>query len=254
MLAGKVAIIQGAEDAEQLIAVHGPRRFLGELSLLIGQPAFYTAKVVEPGSVLRVPVEHVRERVGEDPAFGDLVLRAFVQRRSILIGLGAGLQIVGSCYSADTRRLLEFVARNRLPHRWLDLEEDPEAERLLDRLGVPPQDTPIVLSAASCCATRATPSSRARCTSRTPAPRRELYDLVVVGAGPAGLAAAVYGASEGLDDDRARRGGRRRPGGDVVADRELPRLPLRPLRRRARRAGAPPGPEVRRDASTSRPR
>ena len=198
VLAGKVAMVQGAEDAEQLIAVHGPRRFLGELSVLVGQPAFYTAKAVEPGSVLRVPVERVRERVGDDPVFGDLVLRAFVQRRSILIGLGAGLRIVGSRFSADTRRLLEFVARNRLPHRWLDLEEDPEAERLLDRLGVPPQDTPIVLLGAELLRNPGNADLARALRLGTPAPRRELSDLVVVGAGPAGLAAAVYGASEGL--------------------------------------------------------
>jgi thioredoxin reductase (NADPH) len=198
VLDGKVAMVQGAETAEQLIAVHGPRRFLGELSVLVGQPAFSTAKAIEPGSVLRVPVERVRERVGDDPVFGDLVLRAFVQRRAILIGLGAGLRIVGSRFSADTRRLLEFVARNRLPHRWLDLEDDPEAERLLDHLGVPPQDTPIVLLGAELLRNPGNADLARALHLGTPAPQRDLSDLVVVGAGPAGLAAAVYGASEGL--------------------------------------------------------
>jgi len=198
ILDGKVAMVQDGESGEQLIAVHGPRRFLGELGLLVGQPAFFTAKVVEPGDVLRVPIERLRERVGDDPAFGDLVLRAFLQRRSILIGLGAGLRIIGSCYSAGTRRLLEFVARNRLPHRWLDLEEDTDAERLLTRLGVRTDETPIVLLGD---ALLRNPSNAALARAlglSFPARRRDIADLVVVGAGPAGLAAAVYGASEGL--------------------------------------------------------
>ena len=198
VLDGKVAMVQDGESGEQLIAVHGPRRFLGELGLLVGQPAFFTAKVVEPGDVLRVPIERLRERVGDDPAFGDLVLRAFLQRRSILIGLGAGLRIIGSCYSAGTRRLLEFVARNRLPFRWLDLEEDTDAERLLTRLGVRTEETPIVLLGDALLRNPSNAELARALGLSSPALRRDMADLVVVGAGPAGLAAAVYGASEGL--------------------------------------------------------
>ena len=95
--------------------MHGPGRFLGELNLLTGQAAFLTAVVREPGAVLAVPVERLRELVADDPALGDLILRAFLARRSLLIELGAGLRIVGSRYSPDTRRLREFAARNRLP-------------------------------------------------------------------------------------------------------------------------------------------
>ena len=198
VLDGKVAMVQDGENGEQLIAVHGPRRFLGELGMLVGQPAFFTAKVVERGAVLRVPIERLRELVGDDPAFGDLVLRAFLQRRSILIGLGAGLRIIGSCYSAGTRRLLEFVARNRLPHRWLDLEEDTDAERLLTRLGVRTEETPIVLLGDALLRNPSNAELARALGLSFPALRRDIADLVVVGAGPAGLAAAVYGASEGL--------------------------------------------------------
>jgi thioredoxin reductase (NADPH) len=198
MLDGKAAMVDSGEAGERVIAVHGPRRFLGELSVLLGQPAFFTARVVEPGAVLHVPADRVRERVSDDPAFGDLLLRAFLQRRSILIGLGAGLRIVGSCYSTDTRRLLEFVARNRLPHRWLDLEDDPGAERLLGQLGVAPEETPIVLLGSELLRNPGNAELARALHLSSPALRRELIDLAVVGAGPAGLAAAVYGASEGL--------------------------------------------------------
>jgi thioredoxin reductase (NADPH) len=198
MLDGKAAMVDSGEGGERVIAVHGPRRFLGELSVLLGQPAFFAARVVAPGAVLHVPADRVRDRVSDDPAFGDLLLRAFLQRRSILIGLGAGLRILGSCYSADTRRLLEFVARNRLPHRWLDLEDDPGAEQLLDQVGVAPEETPIVLLGSDLLRNPGNADLARALRLSSPALRRELIDLAVVGAGPAGLAAAVYGASEGL--------------------------------------------------------
>jgi thioredoxin reductase (NADPH) len=198
VLQGSVALVAGDANHPP-IAVHGARRFVGELGVLLGQPAFYTAKVVESGRVLRLPIDRSRKLLGEDPVLGDVLLRAFLQRRSILIGLGVGLRIVGSCFSLDTRRLLEFVARNRIPHRWQDLEEDAEAEQLLTRLGVPPEDTPIVLLGDRLLRNPSNADLARVLRLGAPAPRRALSDLVVVGAGPAGLAAAVYGASEGLE-------------------------------------------------------
>jgi len=200
VLAGLVAITQGTPPDEQLIAVHGPRRFLGELGLLTGQPAFFTATMLEDGGVLRVPVEEVREQVAQDPPFGDLILRAFLQRREILLGLAAGVKVIGSCYAMDTRRLLEFLARNRIPHRWIQLEEDPQAEALLRELGVTPEDTPVVISTGG--QVLRNPSNRELAEAlhlSDPRPERDVYDLVIVGAGPAGLAASVYAASEGLE-------------------------------------------------------
>jgi thioredoxin reductase (NADPH) len=200
VLEGRVATVDGDTAEEgRVIAVHGPRRFLGELGLLIGQAAFYSALVVEPGEVLVVPVERVRALVAEDPGLGDVVLRACLLRRDLLIGLGAGLRIIGSRFSSHTRRLREFVARNRLPHRWIDLEEDPGAEALLCRLGIAPRDTPIVIWGATVLRDP-DPEELAEVVGlKRPAAPTDLCDLVVVGAGPAGLAAAVYGASEGLD-------------------------------------------------------
>ncbi len=92
-----------------------------------------------------VPIDRLRDLVSHDPVFGDVVLRAFLIRRSILIGLGVGLRIVGSRFSPDTRRLREFAARNRVPAQWLDLEDDKEAEGLLKLVNVAPEDTPIVI-------------------------------------------------------------------------------------------------------------
>jgi thioredoxin reductase (NADPH) len=122
ILSGMAAITARDETGtSRLIRVHGPRRFLGELADLEGQAAFYTAAMAEDGEVLAVPAKRVRRLVELDQVLSDLILRAYLMRRSLLIEEGAGLRIIGSCYSPDTARLREFVARNRLPHRWLDL-------------------------------------------------------------------------------------------------------------------------------------
>jgi thioredoxin reductase (NADPH) len=144
-------------------------------------------------------VERLRELVSQDPALGDLVLRAYLIRRSILIELGVGLRIIGSRFSPDTKRLLEFAARNLLPHRWIDLERDREAEELLSQLGVKPEDTPVVIWRGEQVLRNPSNPELARSIGlRDPSSVPISCDLVVVGAGPAGLAAAVYGASEGL--------------------------------------------------------
>jgi thioredoxin reductase (NADPH) len=199
ILQGAVAIIEGYGTDDRVISVHGPRRFLGELSLLTGQRVFVTAVVREPGEVLVVPVERLRDLVDRDPALGNLILRAFLLRRSILIELETGFRIIGSRYSPDTLRLCEFAARNRLPHRWIDLERDQATEDLLRGLGVSPEDTPVVIWHGDLLLRNPSNAELARAIGlRKPAGNGGIVDLVVVGAGPAGLAAAVYGASEGL--------------------------------------------------------
>ncbi|ELB94223.1 cyclic nucleotide-binding protein, partial [Rhodococcus wratislaviensis IFP 2016] len=147
ILTGKVAIIdEGDEDGERrILRVHGPRRFLGELGLLEGQVAFFTAEAIEDGEMLVVPAARVRELVAHDLVLSDLILRAYLVRRHLLIGLGSGFRIIGSCYSPDTLRLREFAMRNRLPHRWIDLEQDERAEQLLRSLDIAPEDTPVVI-------------------------------------------------------------------------------------------------------------
>jgi thioredoxin reductase (NADPH) len=185
-----------------VISVHGPGRFVGELSVLTGQPAFFTAVVVESGEVLAVPVDHLREVVCADLAFGDLLLRAFLLRRSMLIGRGAGFRIVGSCFSPDTRRLRDFAIRNRLPHRFVDLERDPEAETMLRRLGVAPSETPVVIWRGREVLRNPDDAALARLIGvRSVGHGGSLSDFVIVGAGPAGLAAAVYASSEGIATD-----------------------------------------------------
>ena len=195
ILDGKVAI---AAD-ERVLSVHGPRRFLGELGLLSGQASFVTARAVERGQLLAVPVERLREIVARDAALGDVIVRAFLVRRWHLIDEGAGLTIIGSCYSRDSRRLRDFAARNRLPHRWIDLERDRDAETLLRRMHVRPEETPVVIWRDQVLRNPGNADLARTLSLREPLPVEGVCDLAVVGAGPAGLAASVYGASEGLD-------------------------------------------------------
>lgn len=201
VLDGRVAVVAGyGTDTERLIAVHGPGRFLGELSLLTGQAALFTAVVREPGEVLVVPVERLRELISQDSVLGDLILRAFLLRREMLIRLGAGFMIVGSRYSPDTRRLREFCARNRIPHQWIDPESDQAVESLLREVGVAPEDTPVVIWRGKDVLRNPSNAELASLIGlRTPMSPGGIADLVVVGTGPSGLAASVYGASEGLE-------------------------------------------------------
>ncbi|RCG31615.1 FAD-binding protein [Sphaerisporangium album] len=199
ILAGKVAVVERYDDEENLRGIHGPGRFLGELGLLTGQAGFLRGVVREAGEVLVVPVEELRALVADNPSLGDVILRAFLIRRTILIELGAGFRIIGSRHSADSRRLREFAARNRLPHKWIELEEDKEAEQLLDHLGFTPKDIPVAILRGERVLRNPSNAELARAIGLpVPLAREIVGDLVIVGAGPAGLAAAVYGASEGL--------------------------------------------------------
>jgi thioredoxin reductase (NADPH) len=199
IVAGKVAVVQQSEEGERVVGIHGPRRFLGELGRITGQAVLVTAIVREPGEVLVVSQESLREIVTQDVVLGDLILRALIMRRAVMIGLGVGFRIVGSRYSPDTRRLREFAIRNRLPHHWVDLESDPGAEEIVQRLGVPPEECPVVLVGPDRVLRNPTNAELARALGMSGSDRSEMTaDLVVVGAGPAGLAAALYGASEGL--------------------------------------------------------
>jgi thioredoxin reductase (NADPH) len=199
VLAGTVAMVEGyGEPGQRPVGVHGPGRFLGGIGLLTGRPVFLTAVVREPGEVLAVPTGALRERALADPALGDLILRAYLQRTALLLGVGAGFRLVGSRFDPDSRRLREFAARNRIPLRWLDLERHGEAEALLRQLKVAAADTPLVLWRDRVLR-NPTNAELARVVGLAPPEALDgVVDLIVVGAGPAGLAAAVYSASEGL--------------------------------------------------------
>lgn len=188
----------GGGDADARVEIHGPGRFVGDIGLLEGQPSFATIAAVENGRVLDVPLEELERIVTGDPLLGDLILRAYLIRRSMAIGFGAGLRVIGSPFSPDTRRLLDFAARNRLPHRLLDVERDPAAEAIMRRMGLGVADVPVVIVAGSRVLRNPAVVEVAHALGLRRSPPPATTDVLVVGAGPAGLAAAVYAASDGL--------------------------------------------------------
>jgi thioredoxin reductase (NADPH) len=199
ILSGTAEIVVRSDGEERIIARHGPGRFLGELNLLTGQRVYLSARVVEPGEVIVVPRAALQHVIATNPGLSDTILATFLARRSeLLSGASATIRIIGSQFSPDSLRVREFLARNRIPHQWLDPDRDTAVERLLSEFAVTPGELPVVIASGSVLR-HPTPGVLAEYLGLTidSLPER-CFDLVVVGAGPAGLAAAVYGASEGL--------------------------------------------------------
>jgi thioredoxin reductase (NADPH) len=198
-----IAIIEGEaavlDSAGREIVRHGASGFLGEMNLLSGQTVFLTAVATEPMRYIAVDREVLKRLLFEDGSLSALLLSAFIERRELLQQRqGVGVEILGPRDSAETRRLLEFARQMRLPHSWIDPAEGDEAAALLERAG--PGDVPLVRLPGGTELRRPSNGqlSRALGIGLELAPREEV-DLLVVGGGPAGLGAAVYGASEGLD-------------------------------------------------------
>jgi len=197
---GEVEIVREGDD-ELVIAAHGPGRFVGELSLLTGQRPYLSARVSRPGRVLSVEPDRFRQLMSTKPDLSDAIFKAFVARRELLRkGLSAGaVRLIGSRFSPEALALRDFANRARLPHMWVEIEDLDDVGAYLAEVGAQPEDVPVVVM-AGVVLRRATPGEFAALLGLTyrPVPG-SVTDLVVVGSGPAGLATAVYGASEGLD-------------------------------------------------------
>ena len=197
VVAGEVEIVTGRDEVE--ITRHRPGQFLGELNLLTGLRVFVTARVVQAGEVIVVPVAQLRHIIATQPALSDVVLAAFIARRTALLsGADTAIRVIGSRFSPQIGGIREFLSRSRIPHAWLDPDRVADVERLLCEFGVEPDDLPVVIATGSLLRSPSV-GELAEFLGITVAnlPGR-CYDLVVVGGGPAGLAASVYGASEGL--------------------------------------------------------
>jgi thioredoxin reductase (NADPH) len=204
VLRGEIEVLHGVGTAtERVIARFGPGGFVGSLNNLTGQTVQLTARAQVPGRVLALRSAELRRVISHEPALSELILRAFLLRHARLMRLGAGVKVIGSRYSPATRQLLDVLMRNQVPMVWLDLETDQQAEELLRAFSVVAQDTPVVVTGRG--ELLRNPSSRQLRTAlgvgahNSPGvAERDTHDLLVIGAGPAGLAATVYGASEGL--------------------------------------------------------
>ena len=199
LVSADVDIVVTDDGSENVVARHGPGRFLGELNMLSGLRVFVSAKVATAGEVVVVPRDQLRQLMAANPRLGNVILAAFVARRSALMtGAAPSIRVIGSQYSPESLRIREFLARTRVPHEWLDPDRDPQVDTLLQHTGVAPSELPVVIATGSVLR-RPTPGELSAYLGLTveSLPKR-CFDLIVVGGGPAGLASAVYGSSEGL--------------------------------------------------------
>jgi thioredoxin reductase (NADPH) len=199
LVSAETDIVVAVDDDERVIVHHGPGRFLGELNMLGGLRVFVSARVVRAGEVVVVPREQLRQMMATKPRLGDTILAAFVARRGLLMtGAAPAIRVIGSKFSPDSLRIREFLVRTRVPHEWLDADNDPQVGALLAHFGIAAAELPVVIATGTVLR-RPTPGQVAGYLGLTveSLPER-CFDLVVIGGGPAGLAAAVYGASEGL--------------------------------------------------------
>src|SRR3954469_21848038 len=199
--AGEIEMTLQKAGQETIIARHGPGQFTGEINLLSGRRTLAGARVSQPGQVIELERETLLSLVQTDADLSDILMRAFIVRRVELIAQGTGdAVLVGSTHSSDTLRIKEFLTRNGHPYAYVDLDRDADVQDLLDQFGVGINDIPVVICRGKSVLKNPTNEAVADCLGfNTAIDALHVRDLIIVGAGPSGLAAAVYGASEGLE-------------------------------------------------------
>ena len=201
VVAGRLELLLLSENKEEVIALCGPGMFTGELNVLSGRRGLVQIRASEPSELIEIEREPLQGLVQTDSELSDIFLRAFILRRLELIARGSGdLILIGSSHSLDTFRIKEFLTRNYQPYSTIDLEHDAEVQDLLDRFHVAITDLPVLICRRSVVLRNPSNQEIVNCLGLNEGiEQTHVRDVIIVGAGPAGLAAAVYGASEGLD-------------------------------------------------------
>ena len=201
VMAGRLEIVLPSGTTERLVTVFGPGQFTGEVNMLSGRPVLVRSRASEAGEVIELDREHLVALVQTDSEIGEIIMRAFITRRVELIAQGLGdVVLVGSNHCSGTLRVKEFLTRNSHPFNYIDLDRDVNVQGLLDQFHVTAADVPVVICRSDVVLRNPTIQQIADCLGfNKPIDQSQIRDVVIVGAGPAGLAAAVYGASEGLD-------------------------------------------------------
>jgi thioredoxin reductase (NADPH) len=199
--AGEIEIVRPSPLGDTLIAVHGPGKFSGEANIMLGRRSLTRARATRSGEVIQLTREAMLGLVQTDAEISDILMRAFIYRRLELASHGLGdVVLIGSQHSAGTLRIKEFLTRNGHPFTYLDLDRDADVQDLLDRFHIAATDVPVLLCRGDVVLRNPGNQQIAECLGfNRGIDQTNVRDVVVVGAGPAGLAAAVYGASEGLD-------------------------------------------------------
>lgn len=201
VLSGAIRIIAVGGEEERIVTTYRLGQFSGELLMISGRRSIYRCQVVETGTLLELCPKQLRILIGKDAELSDIIMNAFLARRLSLKDTGQGnVVILGSKYSANTLLIREFLTRDGHPFNYFDLDADPVTQEMLDRFGVTTDDIPVVICNNTQVLRNPSTKEVAECLGfNSNISGSQVRDLVIVGAGPAGLAAAVYGASEGLD-------------------------------------------------------
>ena len=201
VITGEVEIVRPFDDRETLVTVHSYGEFTGEVNMLSGRRSIFRARATKPGKVIELDHQQMQTLVQTDAEISDILMRAFIQRRVELIAAGVGdIILIGSTHSAGTLRIKEFLMRNGHPYSYIDLERDPDVQNLLDSFQISASEIPVLICRGQLVLRNPGNQQIADCLGFNESIDQTLVrDLVVIGAGPSGLAAAVYGASEGLD-------------------------------------------------------
>jgi len=197
---GQVEIVDKTGDSPKTVVVHDPGEFTGEVAQLTGSPALVSAVARGECEVFEISPEALHQLLNRHLDLADVILQAFIARRQLLRESGefVGLRVVGSRDSQDTFRVRDFLAKNRIPFTWIDLDSDPAVKQLLAQFQVSEKETPVVAWGTELLLRNPSNLQLAQALGLRRTLAKTVYDLIVVGGGPAGLAAAVYGASEGL--------------------------------------------------------
>ena len=201
LLSGGMEIVQPTLNGERTIATHGPGEFTGEMTMISGRRSLVRGRVTTAGDFLVLDGDSLRSLVAKDAELSEIFMRAFILRRLELVSRGQGnIILMGSRHSANTLRLRDFLTRNEHPYTYVDLDTDRNSQELLDRFHVQPSEIPVVICSGGNVFRNPSNQELADCLGlNISVDQSQIRDLVIVGAGPAGLAAAVYAASEGLD-------------------------------------------------------
>jgi thioredoxin reductase (NADPH) len=201
VVGGEVQVLRPSGATEILIVAHGPGQFSGEANMITGRRAIGRLRASEPGEVIQLEREQLLALIQTDAELSEIFMRAFMLRRFELIAHELGdVVVIGSAHCAGTLRVKEFLTRNGHPFHYVDLDRDAEAQAVLDQFHVSAADVPVLICGTDVVLRNPNNAQIAECLGFNDAvDQTRVSDLVIIGAGPAGLAAAVYGASEGLD-------------------------------------------------------
>ena len=201
IISGELEVVRPSVPVETLVIAYEPGQFTGEVSTLAGRRSLFRVRATKPGKVIELDRQQMLSLIQTDAELGEILMRAFILRRVELIAAGVGdVVLVGSTYSASTHRIKEFLMRNGQPYSYMDLERDPDVQNLVDSFRISASEIPVLICRGQLVLRNPSKEQIADCLGFNESiDQTQVRDLVIIGAGPSGLAAAVYGASEGLD-------------------------------------------------------